>query len=275
MAAAPTVRHPVATERAVAIPQPARLAGRARSAHRGRLVAVCGVTPGAGATLLSCLLALAAARHSDEDVLVCDVSGLGAAVAGPRGLTAVGSLLAPHVRGAEANPDPGDADPPVAARRSSPRDEPTRLPAGLRRLLHRACATHVLTVVDVGTLRRPVERLTLPRADAVVWILPATADGLAAAPRTLRRLRRGPRELVVARAGEPGPSPPRWRGRALRPPGPVAPAPALEALRMLADARGASLILSPWLSPRTAARTERALETLQVPLQALVGALSR
>jgi hypothetical protein len=271
MASAVAVRDPTVPPPTA---EPSGDVNGASGMRRGRLVAVRGVTPGAGATLLSCLLALAAARHAGEEVLVCDVSGPGAAIAGPRGLAAVGSLLAPHVRPELRITDSND-DAPAAAHRPGSPSGPTRLPVGLRRLLARASATHALTVVDVGTLRRPVERLALAQADTVVWILPATSDGVAAAARALRGLRRGPRELVVARAGAPRASRPRWLGLVLRPPEPATPAPALDVLRALADTRGAPLILSPWLSPRAAARPERALETLQVPLQALVGALAR
>jgi hypothetical protein len=231
-----------------------------QAAARGTLLAVCGVWSGAGTSTIAYLIALAAARSGSGRVLLCrtheplimntdgdeDRRRSRLALAGS---AAAGLFIHP--------PDETrrDALQVVHANTAALAEHPARV----GRRLARARATHALTVVDCGTLRRPIERIALAHATHLGWVIPATADGLAHARRATRaaRLPTGGRELLIAR-GEPTSDPPPLPG-----------------LRSLAGERLAPLILLPWLSARTLQRDAAALDAAAVGLQAILGAFER
>ncbi len=126
-----------------------------------------------------------------------------------------------------------------------------------RRVLSDARAAHALSVVDVGTLTRPVEQAALSAATHVAWVLPASASGVARAAHVLERIVPLSRpELLVARA-QPG---------VRRPP--------MGALADLADERRARLVLMPATGEWAGSLGEMADRT-QLALQAIGGVLWR
>jgi hypothetical protein len=220
----------------------------------GVMLAVCGVTPRAGASTLSHLIALAGACRGDGRVLLCHTRTPAAPPAPTRAKSALQSLAALFVRPA---PDGAATLRVVVAPDGA---EPTAAAAAhFGRKLVRARHAYRFTVVDCGELRRPLERIALAHATHLVWVLPATADGLAQA-RCAVRAARGPaggRQLVIA-----------WR----EPSGHPA---TLPTLRRLADQCDAPLILAPYLPPRVLTRPASALDRAQLALQAVLGVLER
>jgi hypothetical protein len=92
------------------------------------------------------------------------------------------------------------------------------------------------------------------RAPRIAWVLPASTSGSAAA-RCSNQPRTAGRELTVARHD-----------------GGKAP---LRELKRLAERRHTPLVLLPSIPDLTTGDPNRALETAQVPLQAILGALAR
>jgi len=172
----------------------------------GPLLAVCGLTGGAGASTLSYLVALERAAHSSSPVLVCDAGGPGAGLAlyagacSPRSLEEAGERLEagrPLCGGLFAEPAPG-----VRLIATGPALAPEGSPAGLRGLLTDAREAHALTVIDCGTLARLSARVALELATHVAWVLPATLGALSRAGAVLASLEAGQpsgSEIVVAR----------------------------------------------------------------------------
>lgn len=218
----------------------------------GALLAVCGVAPGAGATTLSRLIALAAAQHGAGKVMLCHTGRPPEAIAATVPALVLRRLLRLFIR-----PPAEHACVPRAL--AAPKGHSPSECARFGRRLVRARGAYSLTVVDCGTLREPLERVALAHATHLAWVLPASTDGLAHARRATRELQTpaGRDQLVIARA-EPGERP-----RSLR------------ALRQLADEHAATLILAPWQSPHAIQRDGCALEGAQIALQAILGVLDR
>ncbi|MGH7358184.1 MAG: hypothetical protein ACREJR_05150 [Candidatus Rokuibacteriota bacterium] len=126
-------------------------------------------------------------------------------------------------------------------------------------LLRDAREAHVLTVVDCGTLGRPVDRQALASASHVAWALPATRGGLRRARQTLGVLPRDPArlELVVARYDAAGRAPPTAE------------------LAALAAARGAPLVLMPHVPDLSERSVQEASDAASVTLRAIQGVLGR
>ena len=228
----------------------------------GPLLAVCGLAGGAGATTLSYLIALAAARQSSEPVLVADTGGPSgglAACAGvevPRSLGELAEQLATGVPIAGGIYGTGHHGLRVLA--AGPEFSSTRADEQVRKLLLDAREAHGLTVIDCGTLAREAEQTAAAAATHVAWMLTATAHGVSGGRRVLEVApRMAGKELVVARNGVRQANAP------------------LRELRRIAVERRAPLVLIPHLSGLDADRLAAAADAAQVPVQAILGALRR
>jgi MinD-like ATPase involved in chromosome partitioning or flagellar assembly len=242
-------------------PEPAR-SEPSLQVRRGPLLAVCGCCGGAGASTLAYLVALAAARERSEPVLVADTGGTGGGLAYYTGVAAPYSL--PEIaESLAAGLPPGrpyvTASEGLRVLATGPRFAPGCARAGVELVLDDARAAHSLTVVDCGTLTREADQIVLTRASQVAWVLPATRSGVRRARRMLEAI--NPcllgRELVVARRDE-------REAKA-----------GLADLKRIASERHAPLILVPHLPDLDRGNTVDALETAQVSLQAIHGALRR
>ena len=172
-------------------PRPTSAHGRRpKTAPRlGPLLAVCGLTGGAGTTTIAYLVARAAARQHAEPVLVADAGGPSG------GLAALAGVEVPHSL-------PELADQLASARKlsgalyatsrdglrvlaSGPEFGSTFDPVSLGRLLIDAREAHGLTVLDCGTLGRDVDRACVRAATHVAWVLPTTKHGVSRGARVL------------------------------------------------------------------------------------------
>jgi MinD-like ATPase involved in chromosome partitioning or flagellar assembly len=247
----PDRRDPVHAERTPAAP-----------ARLGPLLAVCGLAGGAGATTLSYLVALAAARDWREPVLVADTGGPSgglAACAGvevPRSLGELAAQLATGVPldgGIYAAGHDG-----VRVLANGPEFSSSATHEQVRKLLVDAREAHGLTVIDCGTLAREAGQTAAAEATHVAWVLTATAHGVSRGRRVLEAApRMAGKELVVARNDVRQANAP------------------LRELRRIAADRRAPLVLIPHLSGLDADRLAAAAEAAQVPVQAILGALRR
>jgi MinD-like ATPase involved in chromosome partitioning or flagellar assembly len=241
-----------------------------RDAHRtpaakvrlGPLLAVCGLAGGAGATTLSYLIALAAARQSSEPVLVADTGGPSGGLAGCAGVevpSSVGELaqqLAAGVALGSGIYAAGRDGLRVLA--SGPEFSSPRADDQVRELLADAREAHGLTVIDCGTLVRDAEQTAAWAATHVAWVLTATAHGVSRGRRVLDAApRMAGKELVVARNDVRQANAP------------------LRELRRIAADRRAPLVLVPHLPGLEGGRLAAAAEAAEVPVQAILGALRR
>ena len=141
---------------------------------------------------------------------------------------------------------------------SGPEFTPIRACGQLAQLLRDAREAHRLTVIDCGTLARDADRIALAAATHVAWVLPATENGISRGRRVLEAAPAvAARPLIVGRRDVS-------QSKA-----------ALRELRRIASARPASLVLVPHLPELESRTLDRAVETAQVPLQAILGALMR
>jgi Flp pilus assembly CpaE family ATPase len=228
----------------------------------GPLLAVAGLSGGAGASTLAYLIAATAATQSTGPVLVADMGGPMAGLAEHAGVRAPRTMAELTERLAAGDPVNGSvwaegehglrvlAGPPQFTVHGD-RD-------ATRRVLTDARAAHALSVVDVGTLARPADQATLGVATHVAWVLPASATGVARAARILERVVPLTQpEILVARA-QPG---------VRRPP--------MAALADLADERRARLVLMPSVGDHAAGNVGEIAERAQLTLQAIAGVLRR
>jgi len=233
-ATALAVRLPLA----VAWPRRARTAdvcGLAFDHCGGPLVAVCGLTGGAGTTTLVWRLARQAARESAVPVLACEAEALAgglAAAAGAGSPIALGDLAAAVAAG-ERSPNGAFVSLQHGLRllATAPQSSSAAPASALARVLSDARAAHGLVVCDCRTLDHPATAPLLAAASHVLWALPATPSALAhaaalIAAEALPRPGRA-REALVAIATRPGPRP------------------SVRALRTLAGERHERLILVP------------------------------
>jgi len=234
----------------------------AASPRRGPLLAVCGLCGGAGASTLAYLTALAAARSRTGDVLLADTGSPGGGISHytgvgtPRSLSEVAELLAAGLPVAQLLATTSEG---VRVLATGPRFATDCAREGVELLLDHARRRYTLTVVDCGTLSRQADQIALANASHVAWVLPASAGAVDRGRKTLDALNPCPsgREMLIARHD------PSDRGTAVR------------ELRDLARQRRAPLILLPSLPEPATVNTPAALETFQVPLQAILGALAR
>jgi MinD-like ATPase involved in chromosome partitioning or flagellar assembly len=230
--------------------------------RRGRLLAVCGLCGGAGASTVAYLTALAAARRERGDVLLADTGGPTAGIAHytrvetPRSLSEVAELLAAGLPVAQLLATTSER---LRVLATGPRFATGCAREGVELLLDHARRRYLLTVIDCGTVAREADQIALANASHVAWVLPATAGAVDRGRKTLDALPPYPsgREMLVARHD------PSDRGTAVR------------ELRDLARDRRAPLILLPSLPQPATANTPAALEAFQVPLQAILGELAR
>ena len=233
-ATALAVRLPLA----VAWPRRARTAdvcGLAFDHCGGPLVAVCGLTGGAGTTTLAWRLARQAARESAVPVLACEAEALAgglAAAAGAGSPIALGDLAAAVAAG-ERPPNGAFVSLQHGLRllATAPQSSSAAPASALARVLSDARAAHGLVVCDCRTLDHPASATLIAGATHVLWTLPAT-------PTATRQAR----AMVDARSL---PSPGRAREALVA----IATQPAARAsvgdLRALAGARHERLILFP------------------------------
>jgi len=231
-------------------------------AHRGPLLAVCGLCGGAGTSTLAYLVALAESRARPDSVLVGDTGGPSGAIACYAGVEAPRSLVevAKHVAaGLPVGELVAITHDGVRVLATGPRFTPECAREGVELLLDHARARYGLSVIDCGTLAREADQVALTQASHVAWVLPATVGGVRRGRPVLEAINpyllNG--ELIVARQDE--------RER-------KAP---LSELRRLAERRHATLVLLPTLPDLTTGNTKAALDTAQVSLQAIQGVLAR
>jgi Flp pilus assembly CpaE family ATPase len=234
----------------------------AAPASLGPLLAVCGLTGGAGTTTLAYRVALAAAEQDDGPVLVADTGGPSGGLAAlarvetPHSLAELAAQLAADRPLEGSVYATGPAGVRVLAR--GPEFTAPSAPEQLGRLLIDAREAHRLTVIDCGTLARHADRAALAAATHIAWVLPATADGISRARRVLAAApATAARELLIGR-------------RDVR----QSKAP-LRELRRIANERPAPLMLVPHLPGLEAGRLDGAVEAAQVAVQAILGALER
>jgi hypothetical protein len=149
----------------------------------GPVVAVCGLTGGAGTSTLALLLARLAASHSTAPILLAetDPTRAGLAVltarATPRPLVALAQDLIDDRQPAEAfvELEPGLR---LIAAQPQPALPGTR--DALDLLLAQARDAHGLVVLDCGTHWTP-DSPVLAHATHIIWTLPATPTGMARA----------------------------------------------------------------------------------------------
>ena len=228
----------------------------------GPLLAVCGLTGGAGATTLAYLVALAAAEQDEGPVLVADTGGPSGGLAALSGVETPHSLAELAAQLAADRPLEGGvyATGPAGVRvlASGPEFTASYAHEQLGRLLIDAREAHRLTVIDCGMLGRHADLVALAGATHVAWVLPATADGIRRARRVLAAAPDvGAKQLVVGR-------------RDVR----QCKASLCE-LRRIANERHAPLVLVPHLPGLEAGKPDGAVEAAQVAVQAILGALER
>jgi MinD-like ATPase involved in chromosome partitioning or flagellar assembly len=231
-------------------------------AQRGPLLAVCGLSGGAGTSTLAYLIARFIAREQSNPVLVCDTGGPDgglahyAGVATPRSLVELAEQVTAGLPAGRVYVTAADG---VRVLATGPRFAPGCARDGVKLVLDHARSAHALTVVDCGTLTREADQIALANASHIAWVLPATPSGVHRGARVLGAV--DPyllgRELVVARRDERQPKT------------------ALDELKRLARERDAPLVLVPHLPEVRSAKTDGALDAAQVSLQAIHGVLMR
>jgi hypothetical protein len=178
----------------------------------GPLVAVCGLTGGAGTSTLALALARQAAAESKAPVLVTESGG------GRGSLAVLARHATPHpladlARSIADDRVPADTfvelDAGLRLIAATPRRHEPAPPTALRALLGQARDAHGLVVVDCGT-DGTADSPILASATHIIWTLPATAAGLGRA-RILLDSDVVPtpgrwREVLAATAAAPRPS---------------------------------------------------------------------
>jgi Flp pilus assembly CpaE family ATPase len=223
------------------------------------LIAVCGIGGGAGTSTLAFLTAMYVQRRASEPILLCDTGGPGASLALlaekasqlslPQAATAIGAdaLGVPLFV-------PVTAKLRLIAREPQFDDPPD--PAGLSRLLFDARGAHPLTIVDCGTLQRPVERMVAEEASSVIWVAQGSPAGARRARSALRSLALNADSeiLAVCAGGE--------RDRAVE-----------HELMSAAELRDAALVFVPPLRDALEEGVDAALGAGQLALEAIRGRL--
>jgi Flp pilus assembly CpaE family ATPase len=232
------------------------------SVERGRLLAVCGLCGGAGASTLAYLVALAAARTHPGSVLVADTGGPTGGLSSYAGVEvsrSLAELSAQSAAGPRTALEVETSSDGVQVLAAGPRFTAECAAEGIKLLLDQARERYALTVIDCGTLARDADRVALARASHVAWVLPATVSAVRRAGRVLDAitLHVPGDEVLVARHQEHARKVP------------------LKELRQLAKHRGATLVLLPTLPAIAVGDAAAAFDTAQVSLQAIQGLLAR
>jgi cellulose biosynthesis protein BcsQ len=200
----------------IALPRTARsygtpVCGLAFNELGGPLVAVCGLTGGAGTSTLALLLARQAAAESSAPVLLTEADPLRPGLAVLAGCATPRPLIA-LARELDDDRVPGETFLELAPRlrliAAAPQPCASPSPDALRALLGQARDAHGVTLVDCGTHWTAGDPV-LAAATHIIWTVAATPTGLAraqahltagAAPTEGRR-----REMLVAAAIVPRP----------------------------------------------------------------------
>jgi hypothetical protein len=232
---------------------------RAAPTGPGPLVAVCGLCGGAGVSTLAYLLARSTAIGAGEEgapVLALDAGGTTGGLSLYSGAASARSLaeLAEDIRLGRPTSTPMFATAVDGMRliATSPRAQPDPELRVISRILSDAREAQRMTVADCGTLSLPAERSALELATHVLWVMPATEDGL-------RRAHLSPwtvassdvSQLLVARHDPSG------RKASTR------------ALAGLADGRRSTLVLMPHVADLDRNSPDDALEICAVTMEAL------
>ena len=239
---------------------PIRRPGLAFNTAGGPLVGVCGLCGGAGTSTLAYTLAAAAAERSTQPVFACETSGI-------TGGLALYARTQPGLSLTEAANQVATGTPPSGLAVSSP--EQVRVlgsrpalaercdPDGAERILSEARAAGGLVVLDCGTADHEIDRLTLAGATHVLWVIPATASGVARGERALKLLAEfvHGRQALVARLDR------------------NEHATAVSRLADLAGRWGLELILFPHVDDIAQALVEEAVDESEVALEAIAAVL--
>lgn len=147
----------------------------------GPVVAVCGLTGGAGTSTLALFLARLAASDSAAPILLAETDPLRAGLAvlagraTPRPLVALAQDVIDDRQPAEAFVE---LEPGLRLIAAEPRPAAAATRKALDLLLAQARDAHGLVVLDCGTHWTPDSRV-LAHATHIIWTLPATPTGLA------------------------------------------------------------------------------------------------
>ena len=239
-----------------------RTQGLAFDTADGPLVAICGLCGGAGVSTLSYTLAAAAAERSTQPVFACETSGM-------TGGLALYARAQPRLSLSQAADQLVAGTPPSGLVVSSP--ERVRVlgsrPAlgeqcdadGAERILSEAREAGGLVVLDCGAADHEVDRVALSASSHVLWVIPATASGIARGEHALKLLAefaRGEQALVARLERNEN-------------------AAAVSRLAGLAARWELELILFPHVEDVAQALVEEAIEEAQVALEAIAAVLRR
>ncbi len=232
----------------------------------GPLVAVVGLTGGAGASTLAHLLAAAAAAASTSTstpILLAETGGPRASLRLLAGVSSRCSLVDLALDVDAGRPSDGPlfavADDGLRVIAAGPRFEPSdETESSLRLLLDDARAAHGLTVVDCCSPERAADQLVLATATHVVWLAPATTSARVRAGAALDAadLPIAGRELLAIRqdaADLPPATPSTWSE--------------------IAQRRDADVVLVPWIPQLGARPLAERIDQAFLSLEALAGAL--
>ena len=169
----------------IPLPHAARARGGDRvlafNAAGGPVVAVCGLTGGAGTSTLALLLARLAARESTAPILLAESDPLRAGLATLAGRSTPRPLVA-LAQDIADDSEPADTfvelEPGLRMIAAEPQAAAPVVPDALDVLLAQARDAHGLVVLDCGTQWEP-DSTVLAYATHIIWTLPATPTGLA------------------------------------------------------------------------------------------------
>ena len=231
------------------------------SVERGRLLAVCGLCGGAGASTLAYLVALAAARTHPGSVLVADTGGPTGGLSSYAGVEvsrSLAELSAQSAAGPRTALEVETSSDGVQVLAAGPRFTAECAAEGIKLLLDQARERYALTVIDCGTLASEVGQTVMDEATHIAWVLPATEHGVELGQRVLAAAPSGRgSQLLVAR---------RDRRQTKAP---------VRELRRLAGEHRLPLVLVPDLCGLEDGNLPRAVDAAQVSVQAILGALRR
>jgi Flp pilus assembly CpaE family ATPase len=222
---------------------------------RGALLAVCGIGGGVGTSTLAFLTAMHVQHFCAKSVLLSDTGGPGASLAvlaGQSSPLSLGKAAAAIAADALGVPLFVPVTPKLRLIAREPELDDPADTDGLARLLHDARDAHPLTIVDCGTLQRPIERSVAEQASAILWVTQASPSGARRAQATLRSLpQSADQEILAVRPGES-------RNSGVE-----------HQLMSAADIRGASLVFVPALPDVCNGGADAALEAGQLALEAI------
>jgi Flp pilus assembly CpaE family ATPase len=224
------------------------------------LIAVCGIGGGAGASTLAFLTAMYVQRFAKAPILLCDAGGPGASLAlmaeeeSELSLPQAASAIAAD---ALAVPLFAQVTGKLRLIARDPELDDFTDPEGLERLLRDARRAHPVTIVDCGSLQRPVERLIAKQASSILWVARGSVAGAKRAKSVLRSLpMKADREILAVSGREERDSSSEHE------------------LMSAAELRGASLVFVPPLPEVCDGNLGAALEAGQLALEAIRGRLA-